>query len=204
MVCDMSSDILTRHVNVSDYGVIFAGAQKNMGCAGVTTVIIREDLVGLGCKGLVTPIMLDYQTAVKNKSLYNTPSTFSIYVCGLVTKWAIQNGGLDKLVRECDEKSALVYGCIGKSEGFFRSCIERVEFQSRVNIVFRISRKGMVEEFLEEEFVKEAEELGMIQLKGHRSVGGIRVSIYNACPVEDVIYLVKFMEKFASIRKFIE
>lgn len=198
IVCDMSSDILTQNLNVKEYGLIFAGAQKNMGCAGVTIVIIREDLVGLGCKGLVTPIMLDYKTAVTNKSLYNTPSTFSVYVCGLVTKWGIQQGGLNALVEKSDSKSSTVYKCIERNGKIYQCCVQEKEYQSKVNIVFRILKNGKVCGDSENLFIKEAEKLGMIQLRGHRSVGGIRASIYNACPEEDVAFLVTFMNDFAN------
>jgi phosphoserine aminotransferase len=194
LVCDMSSDILTTPVNVSDFGLIFAGAQKNMGCAGVTTVIIREDLLSHTCADLVAPIMLDYNVCTKNGSMYNTPSTFAIYVLGLVTRWGIEAGGMPYLVAECTRKGEAVYGAIASSDGFYKCGVEEVKDRSRVNVVFRI-RDGDTE--LEKRFLKEAEDIGMIQLGGHRSVGGIRVSLYNAMTLDNVLLLVAFMTEFA-------
>jgi len=191
LVCDMSSNFLSRPVDVSKYGVIFAGAQKNAGPAGVTIVIVREDLLGqsLPC----TPLMLDWKLQADNQSLYNTPPTFSIYIAGLVFEWILNEvGGLEKMELLNIAKSQKLYGVIDSSQGFYSAVVEPL-YRSRMNVPFRI--KGGNEK-LEKEFLSEATKSGLLELKGHRSIGGLRASIYNAMPMEGVVALTTFMEVF--------
>jgi len=189
LVADMSSDILSRAIDVSRFGLIFAGAQKNLGPSGVTLVIIRKDLVERAAKEL--PTMLQYRIHVKNNSLYNTPPTFGIYVCGLVLDWIEAEGGLPAIEKRNDEKARILYEAIDAS-GLFYGPVEK-NSRSRMNVVFRV--KGDNED-LEKKFVSEAAAAGLAGLKGHRSVGGLRASIYNAHPVEGVRALVDFMKEF--------
>ncbi|XP_067295986.1 phosphoserine aminotransferase [Pseudorasbora parva] len=192
LVSDMSSNFLSRPIDVSKFGLIFAGAQKNVGCAGVTVVIVREDLIGKALKEC--PIILDYQVQAGNNSLYNTPSCFSIYIMGLVLEWIRNSGGADAMEKLNKQKSAIVYDIINQSNGFY-SCPVDVACRSRMNIPFRIGKKDG-DESLEKSFLDGASKLGMISLKGHRSVGGIRASLYNAVTVEDVEALAVYMEEF--------
>lgn len=194
LVCDMSSNILTRPVDVAKYGVIYAGAQKNLGPAGVTIVIIREDLVGPAAT--VCPSVFSYKTAVENKSLYNTPPTYGIYMLGLVLKWVKKNGGVDGMADMSAQKSSALYDLIDSSDGFYISNVEK-SCRSRMTIPFRVRN----DEGLEKKFLAEAEKQGMIQLKGHRSVGGIRASMFNAMSVVAASKLIKFMEKFMAENK---
>lgn len=192
LVCDMSSNFLSRHTDVSKFGLIFAGAQKNIGCAGVTVVIIREDLIGFAMK--VCPVIFDFQIQAGNSSLYNTPPTYSIYIMGLVFNWIQEQGGVDKMEQNSIQKSSLIYDVIDKSDGFYNCPLDK-DCRSRMNIPFRIgSAEG--NETLEKEFVKESTQKGFLQLKGHRSVGGIRASLYNAVTVEEAQHLVTFMIEF--------
>ncbi|NXE79582.1 SERC aminotransferase, partial [Cochlearius cochlearius] len=192
LVCDMSSNFLSRPVDVSKFGVIFAGAQKNVGCAGVTVVIVREDLLGFALKEC--PVVLDYKTQVMNGSLYNTPPCYSIYIMGLVLEWIKNNGGAAAMDKLSLIKSRMIYDIIDKSNGFYVCPVEKKN-RSRMNVPFRIgSIKG--DEALEKKFLEKAVELNMISLKGHRSVGGIRASLYNAVTVEDVQKLATFMRSF--------
>ncbi|XP_059405664.1 phosphoserine aminotransferase [Carassius carassius] len=192
LVSDMSSNFLSRPVDVSKFGLIFAGAQKNVGCAGVTVVIVREDLMGKALNEC--PIILDYQVQAGNNSLYNTPPCFSIYIMGLVLEWIKNNGGADAMERLNKQKSDIVYDIINCSNGFY-SCPVDMACRSRMNIPFRIGKKEG-DESLEKAFLDGASKLGMISLKGHRSVGGIRASLYNAVTVEDVKALGAYMEEF--------
>jgi len=187
LICDASSDILSRPIDVSKYGLIYAGAQKNMGPSGVTLVIIRKDLLQLIPDGLHT--MLDYRTHVENNSLYNTPNTFGIYIIALVTKWLKGKGGLAGMQAENEAKAKLLYDTIDATE-FYRG---HADFDSRsmMNVTFRLPS-----EELEKKFASEATARGLDGLKGHRSVGGIRASIYNAFPKEGVEALVGFMKEF--------
>ena len=187
LVCDMSSDILSRPVDVSRYGLIYAGAQKNMGPAGATLVLIREDMLERVPKGL--PPMLDYGVHAKNDSLYNTPPTFSIYVCGLVYKHLLAEGGLEAVAERNERKAALLYAAI--DAGFYKGNAERSS-RSLMNVVFTLPDETLTKTFLEE-----AQTHGFDGLKGHRSVGGIRASIYNAFPVEGCEALAAFMRDFA-------
>lgn len=192
LVCDMSSNILSRPIDVSKFGLIFAGAQKNMGCAGVTLVIIREDLLGKAKPEC--PVTLDYKIQVGNNSLYNTAPTYNIYILGLVLQWVKDEGGVEKMEENSKLKSQAVYEAIQKSNGFYRATVDP-HCRSRMNIPFRIGGPDG-DEALEKKFLEEASKRGMIQLKGHRSVGGIRASLYNALSLEEANLLVSFMQEF--------
>jgi len=187
LVADMSSHILSRPIDVSRYGVIYAGAQKNIGPAGLTIVIVREDLLGQVIPG--TPAMYDYKIHADNESMYNTPPTYGLYIAGLVFQWLKKNGGLAAMLKVNNEKAGLIYGVLDSSS-FYSSPVAK-EDRSIMNIPFRLKSES-----LDEEFLKQAKSRGMIQLKGHRSVGGMRASIYNAMPIEGVRALVEFMRDF--------
>lgn len=192
IVCDMSSNILTRKVDIKKFGVIYGGAQKNIGCAGATLVIVREDLLGHALP--TTPAVFCYTTQVGNNSLYNTPPTYSIYIMGLVFQWKKKHGGVASMEANSKKKSSMIYNIIDNSSGFYVCPVDKA-CRSRMNIAFRVgSAEG--NDILEEKFLSEAAKLGMIQLKGHRSVGGIRASLYNAVSLEDTQILVDFMKKF--------
>ncbi|XP_059145007.1 phosphoserine aminotransferase-like [Physella acuta] len=192
LVCDMSSNMLTRHLDINKFGLIFAGAQKNIGCAGVTLVIICEDLIGFAMK--VCPVIFDYKIQAGNNSLYNTPPTYGIYIMGLVFEWIQDEGGVAKMEENSIKKSSLVYQMIDTSQGFY-NCPLDVNCRSRMNIPIRIgSLEGHGQ--LEKLFSEEATAKGYLQLKGHRSVGGIRVSLYNAVTVEETEHLVGYMTEF--------
>ncbi|KAM7241069.1 hypothetical protein CapIbe_007641 [Capra ibex] len=197
LVCDMSSNFLSRPVDVSKFGVIFAGAQKNVGSAGVTVVIVRDDLLGFALKEC--PSVLDYKVQAGNNSLYNTPPCFSIYVMGLVLEWIKNNGGAAAMEKLSSIKSQMIYDIIDNSQGFY-VCPVEPQNRSKMNIPFRIGNtKG--DDALEKRFLDKALELNMISLKGHRSVGGIRVSLYNAVTVEDVQKLAAFMKNFLEMHQ---
>ncbi|MEW5791035.1 3-phosphoserine/phosphohydroxythreonine transaminase [Thermithiobacillus tepidarius DSM 3134] len=189
LVADASSHILSKPVDVSRYGVIYAGAQKNIGPAGLTVVIVREDLLGHAPSG--TPTMLDYKIQADNESMYNTPPTFAIYVAGLVFKWLKAKGGLAEMERINIRKAQKLYGLI-ESNDFYQSPVAPAN-RSRMNVPFTLARPE-----LDEAFLKEAKAHGLVQLKGHRSVGGMRASIYNAMPEAGVDALVAFMQDFAA------
>ncbi|OQA86244.1 MAG: Phosphoserine aminotransferase [Lentisphaerae bacterium ADurb.Bin242] len=188
LIADMSSDIMSRRVDVSSFGLIYAGAQKNLGPSGLALVIIRKDLVGRTPANV--PTMLRYETYTRENSLYNTPPTFAIYMIGLVTDWMKEIGGLGAIEKRNDEKAALLYKAIDDSDGYFSTPV-RKDSRSKMNVVFRLPS-----EELETKFLKRTSEAGMIGLKGHRSVGGVRASIYNAMPLEGVQKLVELMENF--------
>jgi phosphoserine aminotransferase len=189
LVCDMSSDFISRPIDVSKYGMIYAGAQKNAGPAGATIVIIREDLLERAPEGL--PSMLDYRNLAKNGSMYNTPPCFAIYICGLVFKWLLNDiGGLEKISTMNREKAGVLYGAIDASDGYYRGHAEK-DCRSLMNVTFRLPSED-----LEKKFIKEATAAGLDGLKGHRSVGGLRASIYNAFPKQGVVKLVEFMKEF--------
>ncbi|KAF6206882.1 hypothetical protein GE061_018118 [Apolygus lucorum] len=190
LVADMSSNFLSRGFDVSKFGVIFAGAQKNVGPSGVTLVIVREDLLGEPMK--ICPIVMDFTIMAQDNSLHNTPPTFNVYFVGLVFQWIEGQGGLAEMEKRATYKSSAVYSVIDGSKGFY-SCPVEKESRSKMNIPFRIKT-----EELEQLFLKEAQTKGMIQLKGHRSVGGIRASLYNAVTTEETQSLVQFMEEFMS------
>ena len=187
LVADTSSDMYSRPIDVRKYGLIYAGAQKNLGPSGVVLVIIRDDLVETGPKTL--PTMLQYRTHVGEKSLYNTPPTFGIFVMGEVFKWIEGQGGLAAMAGQNESKAGLLYDFIDSSD-FFRGTAQP-DSRSRMNVCFRAPT-----EELEEKFVKEAAKRGLDGLKGHRSAGGMRASIYNACPRASVEALVAFMKEF--------
>jgi len=190
LVADASSDVFSRPVDVSKYALLYAGAQKNLGPAGVTLVILREDLLARTPKGL--PAMLDYNTHAQNKSLYNTPPVFAIYIVRLVVKWMLQEGGLEAIGRRNAEKAQILYDALDSSGGFYRPHAKPGS-RSNMNLTFRLPSED-----LEKQFVAEAGKHGLSGLKGHRSVGGIRASIYNAFPKKGVEALVSFMEEFAK------
>ena len=187
LVADMSSNILSRPVDVARYGLIYAGAQKNIGPAGLTIVIVREDLIGQPLPA--TPSAFDYKTVADNDSMYNTPPTYAIYIAGLVFHWVRQQGGLEAMEAHNRAKAALLYDALDAS-AFFHSPVAR-EHRSLMNVPFKLK-----DEALDAAFLKGAAERGMVQLKGHRSVGGMRASIYNAMPVEGVKALVAYMHEF--------
>ena len=190
LVADMSSSILSEPVDVSKFGVIYAGAQKNMGPAGLTVVIIRKDLIGDPREG--TPTMFTYKIHAENGSMYNTPPTYAIYICKLVLEW-IKNdiGGLEAMKALNEKKASLLYDFLDSSS-LFKGTVEK-EFRSLMNIPFVTGS-----EELDAKFVKEAAAAGFVNLKGHRTVGGMRASIYNAMPVEGVEKLVAFMKQFEA------
>ncbi len=187
LVADMSSNILSEPIDVSKFGIIFAGAQKNIGPAGVAVVIIRQHLIGKAAA--TVPTLLDYQIHVDNKSLYNTPPTYSIYIAGLVFKWIKEKGGLKVVQRINQEKAQILYDYLDQSK-LFSSPVKK-ESRSMMNIPFVTGS-----EELDKKFIEEASSLGLKTLKGHRTVGGMRASIYNAMPVEGVKALVRCMEEF--------
>ncbi|TMW51623.1 hypothetical protein DOY81_003273 [Sarcophaga bullata] len=192
LVCDMSSNFLSRKIDIKRFGIIFAGAQKNIGPSGTTVIIIREDLLGHQIKE--TPSILNFSLMQKNDSLLNTPPTFGIYVMGLVFQWIKQNGGVEGMYKKSEVKSKLIYDIIDQSNGFYYCPVEK-NVRSRMNIPFRIgSPQG--DDKLEKSFLIKAESEGMIQLKGHRSVGGIRASLYNAVTVEETQKLAYLMKEF--------
>jgi phosphoserine aminotransferase len=190
LVADMSSNILSRPVDVWKYGLIYAGAQKNIGPAGLTLVIVREDLVGHADPRL--PTMLDYKIHADGDSMYNTPPTFAIYVAGLVFQWLKKNGGIGAMERANMAKAELLYATIDASNGFYHCPVNKAD-RSRMNVPFTLKDAN-----LDGDFLKQADARGLLQLKGHRSVGGMRASIYNAMPLEGVQALVNFMNEFAS------
>lgn len=188
LIGDMSSDILSRPVDVSQFGLIYAGAQKNLGPSGVTIVIAREDLVQDSPKSIAT--MLRYDTHAKNNSLYNTPPSFSVYLVNLMLKWVQSRGGVAAMEQYNRDKTQLIYDTIDQSGGFYRGFADAGS-RSAMNLTFRIHS-----EELEKLFVKESEANGFVGLKGHRSVGGLRASTYNAVPLESCKALAEFMADF--------
>ena len=190
LVADMSSHILSRPIDVSKYGLIYAGAQKNIGPAGLTIVIVRDDLIGETLPG--TPTMFDYKIHADNESMYNTPPTYAIYVAGLVFKLLKARGGLAAMEKINIRKANLLYDYLDSTS--FYHCPTAKENRSRMNIPFTLKNDA-----LDEEFLRQANRRGLLQLKGHRSVGGMRASIYNAMPQEGVQALVDFMAEFAHV-----
>lgn len=188
LICDTSSDMMSRPMDVKKYSLIYAGAQKNLGPAGVTLVVVRQDLFERVPAKL--PLTLDYKFMAEHKSLYNTPPTFGIYIVGLVLRWLVDMGGLEEISRRNQAKASRVYQVIDASGGFYRGHA-RPASRSRMNVTFR-----MPSEELEKMFAKQAEAEGLAGLKGHRSVGGLRASLYNALPLESVEALTQFMREF--------
>ena len=191
LICDMSSNILSRPVDVARYGLIYAGAQKNIGPAGLTIVIIREDLIGLASASV--PAMLDYATHAKAESMYNTPPTYAIYIAGLVFRQLLDTGGVAAAEERNVAKADLLYDYLDGSD-FYANPVARAD-RSRMNVPFTLSDAA-----LDGEFLSGAKERGLIQLKGHRSVGGMRASLYNAMPIEGVRALVDYLTEFAATR----
>ena len=189
LVADMSSDILSRPLDVTRFGLIYAGAQKNLGPAGLTLVIVREDLLGKPLPG--TPSLYDYQIHAKNESMYNTPPTYAMYITGLVLAWLKKQGGLAAMEKINIAKAALLYDYLDSTD-FYHCPVAKAD-RSRMNIPFTLKNSA-----LDGEFLKQAQHNGLLQLKGHRSVGGMRASIYNAMPLEGVAKLAAFMKEFAS------
>jgi len=188
LFCDMSSDIASRPLDVSRHALIYAGAQKNLGPAGVTVVILRRDLLAR-CSERIPKIFSYHRVADKN-SLLNTPPVFAIYVLGLVVRHWLERGGLPEVAKMNEEKASRLYRAIDESGGFYRGVAEPGS-RSRMNVTFRLP-----DETLEGRFAKETSEAGLIGLQGHRSTGGIRASIYNAVPLESVRVLIDFMGEF--------
>ena len=189
LVADMSSHILSRPVEVAKYGLIYAGAQKNMGMAGLTVVIVRDDLIGHALP--ITPSVFDYKQQSETDSMFNTPSTYSVYIAGLVCKWVKRQGGLAAMEARNIAKAKLLYDLLDQS-AFYANAVNPAD-RSRMNVVFTLKDAA-----LDEAFLKAAKERGMSQLKGHRAVGGMRASIYNAMPIEGVLALVELMREFEA------
>ena len=190
LVADMSSDFLSRPIDWDRFDLVYGGAQKNLGPAGMAVVVVRTDLLGRSSRDLVS--YLDYRTHASADSMANTPPMFPIYVMGKVLTWMKASGGLGEFERRAARRADLVYGAIDNSDGWYRSPVDEAS-RSHMNIVFRLP-----DDDLEKRFVAEAATAGMVNLKGHRSVGGIRASVYNAMPIESVETLVGFMADFRS------
>jgi phosphoserine aminotransferase len=193
LVGDMSSNFLTRPIDVSKFGIVWAGAQKNCGIPGVTIVIVRKDLLQI--KGKARPNVLDYAVVSEGKSVYNTPDTFAVYVAGLMFKWIEKKGGVEAMRELTAKKAGLLYEYLDTAPDFYATIVDKA-YRSRMNVVFRV-----VPNSLEAEFVKESQARGLHGLAGHRSVGGIRASLYNAVTAENVQALVAFMEEFRAKHK---
>lgn len=191
LVNDASSSFLSRPLDVSKFGIIYAGAQKNVGPAGTVIVIIREDLIRKELPAY-TPIMLRYDIHAENGSMYNTPPTYGIYLCGKVFKWLLNMGGLEAIEKRNIEKANILYNYLDQSKMFFGTVDKKA--RSRMNVTFKATSAE-----LDEKFIKEAKQKGFDNLKGYRSVGGMRASIYNAMPVEGVAALVDFMREFEKV-----
>jgi phosphoserine aminotransferase len=199
LVADMSSDIASRPIDVAKYGLIFAGAQKNLGPSGVTLVIVRKDLAERADKNL--PTTLQYRTHIKEKSLYHTPPTFAVYILSLVTEWIAAEGGLAGIQKRNEAKAKLLYDAIDGSGGFY-SCPVEKSSRSLMNVVFRVGGNSAApgDETVEKEFAKQATAAGLVGTPGHRSVGGMRASLYNAVELADVQALTGFMKEFHRTR----
>jgi phosphoserine aminotransferase len=191
LVSDMSSNLLSRPLDVGRLGLIYAGAQKNIGPAGLTLVVVRDDLIGIGEPA--PPAMLDYATHAKARSLYNTPATFAVYVAGLVFQWLLENGGLAAAEKRNIAKAKLLYDFIDSSD-FYLNPVNKAD-RSRMNVPFRLADPA-----LEANFLAGAAKNDLVELKGHRSVGGMRASLYNAMPIEGVQALVDYMAEFAATK----
>ncbi len=189
IVADMSSHILSRSIDVSKYGVIFAGAQKNIGPAGLTLVIVREDLLNEALP--ICPSAFHWKTVAEHESMFNTPPTYSIYIAGLVFAWLKRNGGVAAMEQRNIEKARLLYAALD-ADDFYQNRVAP-EYRSRMNVPFYLR-----DESLNEKFLAGAKARGLLQLKGHKSVGGMRASIYNAMPIEGVQALVDYLNEFAG------
>jgi phosphoserine aminotransferase len=189
LVSDMSSDFLSRRLDFSKFSLIYAGAQKNIGPSGVTAVVIRKSWIDSASSGI--PTILSYRTHLEQESLFNTPPCFPVYVVGLVLEWILDQGGLGAVETANRKKAGVLYAAIDGSGGFYRGTVTDPASRSDMNVTFRLA-----DEELEKKFISEGTSRGLIGLKGHRSVGGCRASIYNAMPLEGVEELVDFMEDF--------
>jgi len=189
LVCDFSSSLLSRPLDVGRFALIYAGAQKNIGPAGLTIVIVREDLIGQTLP--ITPTVLDYEAQAEADSMLNTPATYGIYIAGLVFQWLKKIGGLKKIAEMNRAKAGLLYDFLDQTE-FYYSPVDKAD-RSLMNVPFRLRN-----EQLNDDFLKQAKARGMVELKGHRAVGGMRASIYNAMPIEGVKALVEFMREFQA------
>ncbi|HEY4979610.1 MAG TPA: 3-phosphoserine/phosphohydroxythreonine transaminase [Candidatus Acidoferrum sp.] len=194
IVADMSSDIASRPIDVAKYGLIFAGAQKNLGPSGVTLVLVRKDLAERADKNL--PTILQYRTFIKEKSLYNTPPTMAVYILGLVTEWMASEGGIVGIQKRNEAKAKVLYEVLDNSGGYYHCPVEKAS-RSLMNVVFRV---GGGDEAVEKEFGKQATAAGLIGTPGHRSVGGMRISLYNAVGLDAVEALSGFMKEFQRAR----
>ncbi|MDD2647752.1 MAG: 3-phosphoserine/phosphohydroxythreonine transaminase [Eubacteriales bacterium] len=192
LVADMSSNILSEVYNMNDFGVVFAGAQKNIGPSGLCIMIIRKDLLGNAMPAC--PKLMDWKVEVEKGSMYNTPNTWGIYMAKLTFDWLIENGGVAEMEKRNIEKAKLLYDCIDNSK-LFKNTV-KPEFRSRMNVTFVTGDKDK-----DEAFVKAATAAGLMNIKGHRAVGGMRASIYNAMPIEGVKALVDFMQKYEAQAK---
>lgn len=190
LIADMSSDILCREINVDQFDMIYAGAQKNLGPSGVTVAIVKDSLLKESNGNL--PTMLDYNTHVKSNSLYNTPPTFSIYMLSLVLEWVKEQGGVTAIEAKNNEKAALLYNTIDESDGFYKAHAKQGS-RSIMNVSYTLPSEDLTKKFL-----AQAKEKGFVGLNGHRSIGGCRASIYNAVPYESVEALASFMKVFKS------
>ncbi len=189
LVCDASSDILHKKIDVKKYGIVYAGAQKNIGPSGVVVVIIKKSLLERSADTLQT--YMNYKVHVDGNSLYNTPATFGIYIAGLVFKWVLNMGGLDVMYKHNVEKAKILYDAVDASDDYYKGTVTVKEDRSIMNVTFRLPNED-----LEKKFIEETKKKGFEGLKGHRSVGGIRASIYNAFPKKGVEDLVEFMKDF--------
>ncbi|VAW53963.1 Phosphoserine aminotransferase, partial [hydrothermal vent metagenome] len=194
LVVDMSSTILSRKIDVSKFGIIYAGAQKNIGPAGLTIVIVREDLIGNADANM--PVMFDYKTFVDNESMYNTPPTYSWYVAGLVFAWGLKKGGMSAIEATNKRKAEKLYKAIDDST-FFSNPVD-VKNRSWMNVPFILANADLDDAYSDAAFIEQAAAKGLVTLKGHRSVGGMRASIYNAMPEEGVDALIAFMQEFEN------
>jgi len=188
LIADMSSDILSKKIDVSKFGLIYAGAQKNLGPAGTAVVIIRDDMAEKSNQNL--PAMLKYDTYTSKNSLFNTPPSFTIYMIKLMAEWVKAQGGLDFIEKRNEQKAGLVYDAIDNSNGFYAGHAE-IPSRSLMNVTFKLANED-----LDKEFIAEAGKIGLVGLKGHREVGGIRASIYNAMPTAGCEKLAAFMNEF--------
>lgn len=194
LVADMSSDIASRPIDVKKFGLVFAGAQKNLGPSGVTVVIVRKDVAERAAQNL--PTILQYRTYIKDKSLYNTPPTLAVYIVGLMMEWIGAEGGIGAIEKRNNAKAKMLYDAIEGSGGFYHCPVEKTS-RSRMNVVFRVASGN---EAIEKQFSKEAAAAGLVGTPGHRSVGGMRVSLYNAVTPQDVEALASFMREFQRSR----
>ncbi|CAF1660965.1 unnamed protein product [Adineta ricciae] len=194
IICDMSSNFLTRSFDITKFAMVFASAQKNFGASGLVLVIVRKDLVEKSTNKSI-PVTFDYKVQIANASMYNTPPTFSVYIANKMFNWTKRQGGLKSMNQLSDKKSKVVYETIDQSNGFYMNVIEN-KYRSRVNIPLRIMKDGTANEKLESLFLSEAIKANMIELKGHRAVGGIRISLYNGVSLQETTKLVDFMRIF--------